>query len=472
MSHTYARAIPVGYPRAQPRASTMEATKTQFRWLCALVLSFCYELPLFQVTSFDRLNPRLFDIVTVFGFLIFLFQNHNFQRAFNNPVFKRWFWVVVWFGVCAVVWACLWLPWEEAGVYSLFFAGKYIQGLFCIYLVASIPLSGKQKHLLHWMVVFGGVVVAVYAIYEKFLLAGTPRKIANGKEIITAEGTLFSCLGPIYFHVATFSSVASAMTFALTNKYQASTKKMMLFATALFIAWPAVFCGSRTGLVMVLIILAAVFLYMERTRITLFLSLILAVGAVLSMFTSSEFVERASDASLSVQRLITSESSRGRANGIAARLQLGIFAVTGHGNDYEWQGARMPFLGGGFYTVPFSEGGRITKFRIGYGIHNSYLFPYEQAGILGILLSGIWFVATFKCLRRFRKSANPDDKEFATGAWCLFIALIPVACVGQIFWSWAGTENVNTFLLVLLVLGCKPSTNQSNMRTRPQAIHR
>ena len=42
------------------------ASRWQFIWLCGLILSFCYELPLAQLTTMQRLNPRFFDIVFLF----------------------------------------------------------------------------------------------------------------------------------------------------------------------------------------------------------------------------------------------------------------------------------------------------------------------------------------------------------------------------------------------------------------------
>jgi hypothetical protein len=427
-------------------------------WLCALFLSFCYELPLYQLTQMDRLNPRLFDLVAVAGGYILLFQSGNLRRARNNPIFRRWMWLMIWFSVCAAIWAALWLPWGPAGKYSVYFALKYIEGLFCIYLVAAIPLSPAQKHRLHWMIVIGGIVVASYAVLEK-MRGQTVRFITEGKEITRAEGTLFSCLGPTYFHVATFSVLSCAMTFALANRYPASLTKMFLYGTALVVGWPAVFCGSRVGLGMLLIVLAGVFFFMERTRLTLLLSGTMAVLAVGSMFSSEEFVEKSAEMSRSVDRLLGSESSHGGANSIGARLSMGMDGLLGgEGDSYSWQGKRLPLFGGGFYAVPHSSSGRIIKYRTGYGVHNAYLFAYEQAGIIGAVLAGLFVYTTIRTLLKMIRAPGETDRQFALGAWCLTLAFIPAAWFGQIFWRGFGTENFNTYLLIILTLAATHTT--------------
>ena len=52
---------------------------------------------------------------------------------------------------------------------------------------------------------------------------------------------------------------------------------------------------------------------------------------------------------------------------------------------YSWQGWRLPVFGGGFYAVPQMEQGELV-YRQGYGIHNIYLFPVEQGGVLAFVL--------------------------------------------------------------------------------------
>lgn len=439
-------------------AATAEATKAQFYWLCALILSFCYELPIWYMTNMDRANPRLFDVVAGFGLMILMFQNHNFKRPANNPILKWWARLVLWFAVCAAIWAAFWFPWGPAGKFSVYFGLKYLEGLLCIYLVAVIPLSSRQKHILHWMVVIGGIVVGAYAIIER-LRGDSVRYVAEGKELKRVEGTLFSCLGPAYFHVATFAVTAGAMTFAMANKYEASFKKFFLYCTALLAVWPAAFSGSRTGLGMLFIVVTCIILFMKRTRVTVAIAVAFAVLAVLQLMSSDEFMERASKASASVKRLVGFERTSRGYNSISARVNYGLRGLSGFAaEEYRWQGARLPFFGGGFYAVPHSSGRQIKLYRVGYGIHNCYLFPYEQAGILGLLLAAIFFVVSIKCLWKALSYPNETDKQFAIGVWCVTMAFIPAGWVGQVFWRGFGTENFNTMLIILAVLAIRQTT--------------
>ncbi len=438
-------------------AHAAQATKWQFAWLCALMLAFCYELPLFQLTGMDRANPRFFDLVSLSGVLIILFHGHNLRSPFRNPVFKWWAFLVIWFTICAAIWAAAWFPWDDAGKFSVYYAAKYLEGLVCILLAAAIPLSSQQKHRLHWMIVFGGIVVGLYAVFEKSQGSST-RFIAEGKEIRRAEGTLFSCLGPTYFHLASFSVTATAMTLALANKYPPSTKKYFLYAATACAAWPSLFSGSRTGLGMLVLVVAFSVLLMKRTRATTILSIGMATIAVLSIVTPEEFVEKAIRSSATIRRMVGFE---GGANSVSARVGLGFSGISIiTGDAYKWQGYRLPIVGGGFYAVPHSRGNQVKRYRVGYGIHNAYLFPYEQAGLIGFVLFVIFLIVTCKyCWKAFQTAVNETDKQFAVGVVCVLIAFIPAMWVGQIFWRGFGTENFNTMLIVLFVLAVRRTTN-------------
>lgn len=447
-------ATPVG--QAVPAVA---ATRVQFYWLCALILSFCYELPVIQWSGLDRANPRLFDLVAGFGVLILLFCNQNLRSPFRNPVFKYWAWLVVWFSVCALVWAACWFPWDTAGKFSVYYAFKYLEGLLCVYIVAAVPLTTQQKHRLHWMIVFGGVVVGLYAIGER-IQGSTVRMIAEGKELRRAEGTLFSCLGPTYFHLASFSAAATAMTLALANKYPPGLRKYLLYAAAVCAAWPSLFSGSRTGLAMMMLVVAGSFLLMKRTRLTTAFSIGMSIIAILSFFTPEELYQKAINSSASIRRLVGIESGSSGHNSVAARVGFGMqgFAML-TGEKYRWQGYRMPVFGGGFYAVPHSVGGQIYKHRVGYGIHNAYLFPYEQGGLVGFALFVIFLIVTCKYTwKAFRMASNETDKQFAVGALCVLFAFLPAMWVGQIFWQGFGTENFNSMLIVIFALAVRPST--------------
>src|SRR3989339_945776 len=113
------------------------ATKWQFYWLCALILSFCYERPLVEFTSMDRLNPRLFDGVFFIG-LLFILPSLQYKLATPGN-FKIWKIIIFIFMFCAFVWFPF-FPFYY-GKYTIFIALKYLQGLIAIYIATQIPIT-------------------------------------------------------------------------------------------------------------------------------------------------------------------------------------------------------------------------------------------------------------------------------------------------------------------------------------------
>ena len=194
--------------------SADRATQWQFYWLCFTVLSFCYELPLVYLSSYDRVNPRLFDVAAVIGFFVVLPTVRLPARL--PAVFRTWMYLVLWFTFCACLWSGLWFPWEDGGKFSLFFAGKYLEGLLVIFLAACIPLDARQKHILQYCVLAGGIVVALYAIPE-YLVGGFERRLTEEKIQYRREGVVLSCLGVNYFHVAEFCPLACALGLTLVG---------------------------------------------------------------------------------------------------------------------------------------------------------------------------------------------------------------------------------------------------------------
>ena len=436
----------------QNHAYAQRAGKWQFLWLCFLILSFCYELPLTDVTTYFRANPRLFDIASILGFFFVL---PGLRRTEPLPrLFRWWAAIVVWFVFCAALWASVWLPWAAAGKFSVFYAIRYIQGLFVLYLVASIPLDARQKRLLHYMVVIGGIVVAIYAIPEH-LRGGTVRQLTEEKELRYSAGELFSCLGPTYFHIAMFGALSCAMALSLVALPRAPIARWSIIFVAFFVAWPSLFCGARAGLLGVglVILVGLIFIKPLRTRLT---AIALGAGLMLGLGVLGEMtLEEVAGKSYGFQRLVGIEE-RGRGNVIAGRIMTGVDFITGKNADlYEWQGWRLPVFGGGFYAVPRLQADGELYYRRGYGIHNVYAFPLEQGGVVAFVLFFGFLIACFKDLRKMTKLPGSEDQAFALGAWVFFLALLIVAWGGQVFWRGFGTENFNAYILVLLVLATK-----------------
>lgn len=424
------------------------ASKGHFIWLCALILSLCYEMPIVQLTSMDRLNPRLFDIVFLIG-LFTIFPNLRGAGQVSR-LFCIWAGIVAVFCICAIVWFPI-FPWYY-GKYCIFFALKYVEGLLCIYAVAKIQLTSHQKRILYNMVVVGGVIVAVYAIPEYFGRT-RPQTFVVGKEYVYKEGTLFSCLGMSYFHVSLFSAVSSFMTFARFNACKSTFARLKWMGLGFFVAWPAFFSGCRAGFFawiigwLVLLIISKV----SYRRVIIGLAIPLAIF----MFITSGFskLSTISEKSLTFQRFEVGEE-RGAANSIMSRFTLDWYELSA----YRRQGIRIPFIGAGFYVAPNVDKSGIQIYRVGYGIHNSYLFALEQGG-LGAFFLFIWFLITcWKSLKRIRLPGNNEiDRAFATGMFAYLCAIIIVMQGGQVFWYGFGKVNFNTYIILLFILAVKQS---------------
>lgn len=169
---------------------SLRAKRWEFLWLCGLILSFAYELPIWYPTSYDRVNPRLFDLMFFVGVLTVL---PKLPRGVRVPrLFRIWASIVAVFCFCALVWSVGILLWEY-GKFSLFFAAKYVPGLIAIYIAIRIPLDARQKRIIHYMVVAGGVFVALYSIGQ-YGSGGTEVMISGGKTIAVDEELVYGSL--------------------------------------------------------------------------------------------------------------------------------------------------------------------------------------------------------------------------------------------------------------------------------------
>jgi len=429
------------------------ATRWQFTWLCGLILSFCYGLPLVEVTTMARVNPKLFDIFFVVGmFTVF----PNLPRIGQVPTFIRvWAWLVVTFCVCALIWFPQ-FPWFY-GKFTIFYALKYLEGLLAIYMVARITLTSRQKKILQYMVVIGGMVVALYAIPE-YIRGGTVRTIvaSAGKEITVRKGVLTSSLSKTsYLHVALFSAMASVMTIALFPALKSAISRLACLGLGLFISWPALACGGRAGPVGVIMSWGYLFLVSKGTfKTTTIILMILLVG--LSGLYAPRFfsLEYLAEKSLTVQRFIEGEESEERLS-ILDRLTANWYDLS----LYRWQGWRIPFIGGGFYAVPHTLPDGTRHWRLGYGIHNAYLFALEQGGVVAFVLFIAFMVCCWKALSRVRKSDIAADIAFVTGMQAFFFSLLFVAFSG-LFWINNATGDFCSHLIILLVIAAKTSTGE------------
>jgi hypothetical protein len=427
------------------------ATPWQFLWLCALVLSFCYERPLAELTAMDRVNPRFFDVVFLIG-VFGILPGLTARRPLIQP-FKYWIGIVAVFCVCAAVWSPF-FPFYY-GKYSIFFALKYLQGLLAVYMALQIPISTQQKKILHYMVIIGGIVVALYAVpgYQR---GGGRLIFAKGeKELEYTQGAFFSSLGLNYFHVAMFSTLSSVMAIAMVNQARTTFGSLFWFGLGVFVGWPAFFCGARAGVVGCLFGWAAVWFFSKASAKGFLLATGILAFSFMFLFARGKApLEYLIEKSVGIKRLVTIEQQVGR-GAILERLEAMSprrLAL------YKWQGLRVPFIGAGFYVAPHTQEDGTRRYRVGYGIHNSYLFALEQGGLAAFVL---FFMFLYSCWRHLhvmiKPSQYPSDRAFAIGMYAYLAALVPVMLGGQVFWHGFGKVNYNSYTILLFMLACIPS---------------
>lgn len=426
------------------KTKPMSASKRELLWLIGLILSFAHERPILILTSMDRINPRLFDVMVVIGILFVL---PGLRRSVRPPRgFYHWARIVTIFVCCAIIYAAVLLPFEY-GKFSLFFAAKYIEGLLAIYIAVRIPLSQQQKRKVMWSIAIGGTYVAAYSIYQYHTpTAGQMVEIAPGKFVSYYTNILTGPLGYSYFHIAQFSSLAAIVTLALIETVNGIAMRGGIVALTGFVSWPLLFSGSRTGLALLVLSLSAGVLLLRGARSRVII-LLVAIGSALTVVTGVTNLTMLEE-STTFSRLVESEGS---GNSIENRL-ASIFWFDL--DKYKW-GAVMPLIGAGFYVAPTIDGNS-ENYRVGYGFHNTYLFALEQGGILALAAFFYFLYKTIRNLNLVRKVGAASDHAFAIAALSYILASLPLYLAGQIFWMGFGTGHFNALILIVLLIASKP----------------
>lgn len=427
----------------------MQAKKRELLWLIGLILSFAHERPILVLTSMDRINPRLFDVMVVIGVLLVL---PRLRRAVQLPQeFYYWAFIVTVFVFCAVIYAAFLLPFQY-GAYSLFFAAKYLQCLLAIYLALKIPLSQEQKVKVMWSIAIAGTYVAMYCIFQFFTTSpGSQVEVAPGKFIRYFGHVLTGPLSYSYLHLAVFSPLCAIVTLSLIETVRGAMRRWSILALAAFISWPMFFSGSRTGLG-VLVFSVVIGLLLLRSVKSSLIVLVLVIGVVLTVVQNPLNLDAVNESN-TFSRFSQSEGSH---NSIANRLSK-IF--TFEFGKYKW-GMLMPLIGGGFYTVPVGDE-YSERYRVGYGIHNSYLFPLEQGGLFAFFAYLIFLIVVIKKLNWLRRTKKGVDRALAVAALSYMLALLPAFLAGPLIWI-GGTGNFNALFIIFLLVAIRSTKMPSN----------
>lgn len=410
-------------------------------WLVFLLLSFAYEKPLFILSNIDRINPRLFDVVTLLGFLVIPYTR---QRGKVNEVFKKWSHVVLWFGICCLFTIVFYGFTEIANSYSIFYYIKYLQELFVLFVAARILSEGVDIELVLKSFVVSGLFMFLYAYYELNFGTFGELEYAPGKYTIKPEGVVWGPFGNTYFQIANYIPLVFILIFAFASIKRGVKRNLYLFI-ALLCAWPLLYTGSRTGIGL-LVLTFVIYIFFKVKSIKFHYIVIILLGLII--FDNLP-TENKSESIKTIERLDAMEDHD--ENSISARfllfLDFDIFA-------YEKGGDYLPYFGGGFYVAPING-----YYRIGYGFHNIYMFAIEQSGLIGLVLFLLFLkkaVSSVKKKMSYYKNKNPLAHAFTIAVFSFLIAEIILGIAGHTFWRGFATNNINGLRILILIIATSP----------------
>jgi hypothetical protein len=134
------------------------------------------------------------------------------------------------------------------------------------------------------------------------------------------------------------------------------------------------------------------------------------------------------------------------------------------GQALSYHGVKLLLVGGGFYVVPLPRGSSQfgspePKYRKGYGIHNIFLFPLEQAGLVPFFLAlFLWFLILSRLKSMFKTHSSQNVTSSLSKSMFIYaIALIIVGIGGQVFWLGFGTENFTFYQMTMFLIATSPN---------------
>jgi hypothetical protein len=432
-------------------------------WFVILLLSFSYDKPILVISSFDRINPTLYDIGTLLGFF-WLLGKGDFIR-YHNIIYKKYLKIVLWFFVCTFLGLFIYdFPLAIKG-YSLFYLFQYIQEIFVCFLVIqylnSYPLDYDK---LFKVLILGGVFVSIYCVYEYLNPGNGFIKLSSGLEIVKPVGYVWGPFTGSYFQLSNYSPIVGFITLCYSMT-KTNVKKWIYILIALFIVWPSFVCGSRTavGLVFTLLIIAT----FKNVKFKYFVFAVFILAILLfSLFPERLILLVNSPENTTIQRINNIDS--GSNNSIQGRLSFILLWFTSF-SEYVYQGYFVPIFGGGFYVAPMRG-----FYRVGFGWHNIYIFAIEQSGIFGLILFIRFFSTALKSLK-YKVSQlviNSVNYWFTFAVRIIFISILIIGVFGaHSFWRGFSTGNFNSLRLILLIIATQSIINFKNKRHEKNIIN-
>jgi hypothetical protein len=411
-------------------------TRFEFCLLAFVILSFSYEIPLVYITSMYKANPYLFDVSSVLLIAYWALRGRlrGWTLSMENPIVAPWLLVVATFTWATVV-SAVWLPLDKFQ-FSVWYLGTYLQGLLVLLIFVSVPLTEKDKRSLMWVALLGGTWCASVAVLQVFGIVGTARTIPKGWDIAIEGNGIVSTLGPAYFHAGFFSVITTLIGVALFGASRGAAR-WLAAGLAVLCAVPATVAGTRAAFLALVISVGVVVVNSREYRqsVGMWVFALFFVVSVNLFYAGSLTQYRTSQKFEPGQY---QEEATDRIQGVLPQLWA---EVKEH--------PVMPVAGGGFYVV--SKEGR---WRIGYGIHNLFFLPFEQAGIAAFLgaLWLWWRLGTRLGRRRPGPNESALDVHVRGALFGYFVALMIVGWAGGHFWMKGSTEHLNSYLILMLGL--------------------
>ena len=322
-------------------------------------------------------------------------------------------------------------------VFSIYYLWKYIEGLATIrmFLLCKDSISFKT---IQKVFILMGLFIAFYSLPQAISKEDFTVELAEGSFVTYPGGTIIGPYSTTYFALAQVVPICSLFAlhkFISTPRTIRSVTDLLIW---LFVSYPAVFCGSRTALVLWLLS-SVIFLIVKRRVATLVAIVGFSFVSIffLSVYKGESVENLLIENNRTLSRSAEIESADASTSSLSSRVEMyKSFQLEKY--DYA---TLLPLIGSGFYVSPFDG-----RYRIGYGFHNNYVFAFEQTGIVGLLLF-IYLLITV--LRTSYKNRNFWN---ASIVFAFTAALVVVSMTGQTFWRGFGNCNVNSLIVLLMCL--------------------
>ncbi|MBE0426203.1 MAG: O-antigen ligase family protein [Nitrospirae bacterium] len=355
--------------------------------------------------------------------ILILFLKGIFEEKLKKPNKVVIWWVLmIIYALSSILWAI-----EPDKTYSRFSTAA---GLLILYLIASsYKINENEFNIFKWLIMFGGLVSAIFAIYNYGTGAfyGMRSTVEFGERVTNPNRFAFSLIIPISICIG-----------LMLNQKMRVFKVILIIALSLFILG-VIFTGSRGGLLGVAVV-AIIYILFLKKRVTL-LTIFLCIGLLSMSFVPDFFVQRWEEA------IETGGSGRTTiwATGLAA---IEKYWTIGAGLD-------------NFANV-YSEFSRFTPFSLNLykGSHNLYLGVLIELGIIGLFLLSWVMLKHYRIIKSFLMRYDGNTIMLKASFWGVLIT----SFFGDTMWT------KSFWLLWMLILMNRNVAEGEKMRFHPASF--